>query len=94
MVDGALFDQCKSDKGDEMIASCGKAGMERRWTPKTGLPHQSTQLRLISHIYTVHSHDPATSEHKSQFSSGPVLSLNASQVCARSCLLRCNVIYE
>jgi len=29
MVDGALFDQCKSDKGDEMIASCGKAGMER-----------------------------------------------------------------
>jgi len=27
MVDGALFNQCKSDKGDEVIASCGKAGM-------------------------------------------------------------------
>jgi hypothetical protein len=37
MVDGALFDQCKSDKGDEMIASCGKAGMERAVDPKDWL---------------------------------------------------------
>jgi len=33
MVDGALFDQCKSDKGDEMLASCGKARLERKEDP-------------------------------------------------------------
>ena len=63
MVDGALFDQCKSDKGDEVIAKCGKAGMDRV-DPKDWLTTSSPTFRLISHIYTVLSHDSAISEHK------------------------------